>query len=841
MSDQLAVSDGCYLWSYGELNAVSNQVARALLDRQSEPGDVVGLLMEQGALCVAAILGSLKAGMVYSSLDSSISESQLRAIIEQTSSRILLVTERTRSLAMLIAPPGARIVEIGEIRADADDSNLQLSLPPDTHAYIFFTSGSTGTPKGVLDSHRNVLHNVMRYTNSLRICKEDRLSLLQAPSFSGSVSNVFGALLNGASLFPYEFVGNAGAIGDWIKREEITIYHSVPSLFQVAARSGLSFPSLRVVRLEGDQASRSDVDLFKRCCLPECKLVNGLGATECGLVRQYFVTHASEVPSGVVPVGYPVVDMDVQVVDKDRIPLPNGEVGEIAVRSQFLALGYWQDPEQTHRRFILDEVNGSFRTYLTGDLGRISDDGCLEILGRKSLQPSIRGRLVDVSSVESCLLQMSSLKEVAVHALPNVYGELRLVAYCVTEKGLLPPIPQIRAHLADSVPDFMIPSAYVVLDALPLSSHGKLDRQSLPPPDTKRPETGSPFEPPQSELECHFASLWEGILGVLPVGVHDNFFDMGGESLSATQLIGEMERELEQSISLATLVENPTIRRLAKFLEREGRLDDLSKTWGSIISLHEGSGKNPLFLFPGAGNNSIRLRRLAVALGLDRACYGYVFRARHDAPLDEITVEEIAADFITQVRRINPSGPYKLCGYSWGAILAFEVARQLAVSGSEIDFLGIIDEPAPIDPLLSARWIAFLGTMHKLNWRERLAYLRSVLMRRIAHEVSVDSSPPQPEQTTPERWLNSEASLVGNIAYRTTLRYRPAAYPGDLILYVVPNESWEDSARRVEPDIGWSRVVSGRVSVIRIDGPHDVLLDEPQVTKLASKMASCLV
>ena len=275
---------------------------------------------------------------------------------------------------------------------------------PDAAACIYYTSGSTGEPKGVLDTHRNVLHNVMRYTNSLGIGADDRLTLLQGPAFSGAVSSLFGALLNGAAVFPFD-VPREGAdrIAPWLARHGLTMYHSVPALFRRVATAGQALSALRVVRLEGDLAVPQDVELFQTRCEPGTVLVNGLGATECGLVRQYVVDHETSLTGGTVPIGYPVEDMEVLLLDPEGQPAAAGEVGEIVVRSLYLAAGYWDRPDLTDVAFRPSPGGRGLRLYRTGDMGRMAADACLEHLGRRDQQVKIRGERVDVESIQAAL------------------------------------------------------------------------------------------------------------------------------------------------------------------------------------------------------------------------------------------------------------------------------------------------------------------------------------------------------------------------------------------------------------------------------------------------------
>jgi non-ribosomal peptide synthetase component F len=342
--DWLAVKSGSDEVSYGALDRSANRIANAILAACGQASEPVVLLIEQGALLATGILGTLKAGKIYVPLDPSFPPAHLAGQIADAGARFILTTGQSREAAQSLLrelPPGQtqlrlQVLEVDTIAANAATHDPQISIAPDAGAYIFYTSGSTGRPKGVLDSHRNVLHNIMRYTNTLRISADDRLTLLQGPSYSGAVSSLFGALLNGAAVFPFDVPrGGADRIGPWLQGERITIYHSVPALFRRLAE-GLSLPALRIVRLEGDQAAPQDIELFKERCSRGALLVNGLGATECGIARQFFVDHDTCISTGVVPVGYPVEDMDVVVLDDTGREVTSGEVGEIVVRSRYL-------------------------------------------------------------------------------------------------------------------------------------------------------------------------------------------------------------------------------------------------------------------------------------------------------------------------------------------------------------------------------------------------------------------------------------------------------------------------------------------------------------------------
>ena len=550
------------------LDRSANGVARALLSvGEPLPGPVV-LLIEQGPALVAGILGVLKAGGVYVPLETTHTAGHVTTVVNEARAGLVLADAAGAKLAA-DAAPGIPVVRVDEALAACGAERLGRAVEPDAPAYIYYTSGSTGRPKGVVDTHRNVLHNVMRYTNSLGIDRDDRLTLLQSPSFSGAVSSLFGALLNGAAVFPYDLrrLGTAG-LGRWLVRERITIYHSVPGLFRLAAGGAAAFPDLRLIRLEGDQMSRRDWALFRERFPHDCVLVNGLGATECGLVRQFFIDPSMPPPDGVVPIGYPVEDMEIQVMDEAGRPVAVGEVGEIVVRSRFLAPGYHGRPDLTANAFTPDPAEPGIRTYRTGDLGRLHPDGCLDHLGRRDARLKIRGQWVDLAEVEAALLGAPGVHEAAVRVHDGATGEPRLVAYIVPREETGPATGAVRAHLAARLSSAAVPATFVTLARLPLTRNGKIDRAALPSPSSERPELETEFVAPRTGLERAIAAMWTEVLELEEIGVYDDFFELGGDSLGLSRVHGRLQNLIGAELSIAALFEHLTIDALARHLDR---------------------------------------------------------------------------------------------------------------------------------------------------------------------------------------------------------------------------------------------------------------------------------
>jgi amino acid adenylation domain-containing protein len=581
--NRLAVKTRHHRLSYRTLNEVANRVARALLAKRGEGTESIALLFDHDAPLIAATLGVLKAGKVYVPLDPSFPYARNAYILEDSQAGLIITNHENRSLAESLGENRRPLIDIDQIDAALSDENVDLPISADSLAYIIYTSGSTGQPKGVVQNHRNALQVAMRYTNGLRIGSEDRLTLLQSYSVAGSVSNMLGALLNGASLFPYYIKGEGlDNLAGWLLKEEITVYHSVPTVFRqfTNALSGKEkFPELRLVRLGGEPVQPQDVELHRRYFSSDSIFVNSYGASEAASVLRYCVDKDTEISDAVVPVGYPLGDVEILVLDDDGKAVGPGRVGEIAVKSRYTAPGYWRRPDLTRATFATDPQDEGKRVYRTGDLGYMLPDGCLVVTGRNDFRVKIRGFRIEVAEIELALRGLVEIKEAAVVAHEDQRGEKQLVAYFVPQSGQVPTVSELRDSLKDGLPDYMVPSAFVMLDTLPLTPNGKLDRLALPAPDLSRPELDTNFVAPRNAVEEQLAEIWEEVLGLERVGIHDDFFELGGHSLLATRVLSRVRGVFQVELPLRILFEEPTVAGLA------GRIEAVQRSAPSAATL----------------------------------------------------------------------------------------------------------------------------------------------------------------------------------------------------------------------------------------------------------------
>jgi acyl-CoA synthetase (AMP-forming)/AMP-acid ligase II len=461
------------------------------------------------------------------------------------------------------------LIEFESLDGGWSKANPEERVSPDALLQILYTSGTTGHPKGVMDIHRNILHYVMRLGNASHISPEDRLTLVRPPSSGGGLGNLLFALLNGAAIYPMDLkqVGLT-AIADWLQREKITIFHAGASVFRSFAQQltgAEDFPELRLIRVGSGQLYDEDVELFKRH-FPNSLLSHLLSCTETNTYRVHFLNKDSQVARGAVPVGYAVEDTEVLILDDSGNLLGAGEVGEIAVRSAYISPGYWNNPALTDAALVGDPDADGRTIFRTGDLGRLHPDGCLDYLGRRDFRLKIRGHRIHAEEVELALLRMPEISQAVVAAYKDGYRDDRLVAYVTPATKELPTISQVRDWLKKWLPDYMVPSRFVILDSLPMTTNGKVDRQALPEPDLQRPKLGTRFSAPTSPVELALAKIWSGVLTINSVGIHDSLFDLGGDSIIASRIVSAIGRIFPWNLTLAEFYDACTVAKSAQLL-----------------------------------------------------------------------------------------------------------------------------------------------------------------------------------------------------------------------------------------------------------------------------------
>ena len=563
--DRIAVADAESTLTYRDLNALANRIARTVLAVRGTGSELVALLVGNGASVVAAMLGVLKAGKFYVPLDASQPIARAAAILAECRPA-LLIADGARMEHRYEVP----LLNLDALDPDLCDENPGLPISGNNLAYVLYTSGSTGKPKGVMQDHRYVLHLAMVYTNGGQISAADRLALLYSPSFAGAVRDIYCALLNGAALFSFD-VKREGLIGlaDWLRHKQITAFFAVATMFRHFCRLLTpedQFPSVRLIELGSETVHAGDVHLYQRHFSADTRLVVNLGGSEISPIC-WFPVYPNARIKGAVPAGYAAEDVELLLWDTEGKPVAAGDPGEIVVRSRYLSRGYLGRPELTEAAFLPDPEGGDRRLFRTGDLGRLLPDGCLLHLGRRDFQVKIRGYRVETAEVEAFFTATGLVRDAAVTAWRDSTGEQNLAAWLVPLHPEAPlSISELRARVAAALPDYMAPATFVLLDSLPVTESGKIDRRALPDPRTAE-QQDSAYVAPRTSVEQRLKEIWSELLGREHIGMHENFFELGGNSLLALQVVARITSSFRVTLPPNCLFECSTLARLAELVE----------------------------------------------------------------------------------------------------------------------------------------------------------------------------------------------------------------------------------------------------------------------------------
>ena len=691
--EAVAVVSGKERLTYGELNRRANQLARHLRELGAGPERLVGLCVERSAMMVVGVLGILKAGSAYLPLDPGYPTERLAQMLKDAGVELVLTHGKT---AQHLPVEGLRLVRLDadwEKVAAQSRENLAIQIHPDNLAYVIYTSGSTGIPKGVAVPHRGVVR-LLFGVDYARLGPGERFLHLSSISFDASTFEVWGALLHGAQcvIFP-DRVPIPRSLERELKVHKITILWLTSALFNLVIDEKPEILSgVRQLLVGGEALSVPHVlRAFK--ALPTTQIVNGYGPTEnttftcCYLIPRNLDPNATS-----VPIGRPIANTWVYVLDAYRNPVPVGVPGELYAGGAGLAQGYLNQPKLTTEKFVSNPFskNPESCLYRTGDLVRFLPDGNLEFLGRLDDQVKIRGFRVELGELESAIVGHPTVRQAVAVVRTSPTGERYLAAYATLREGASLRPEELVGYLKSRLPDYLLPSSVSLLKDLPLNANGKVDRGRLPAPEDGLPRSGEGYVAPNTEEEETLARIWARLLGVKEVGVRDNFFELGGHSLLAVRLCAQIEMKFGMQVPLATLYNAPTVEQLAKALRQEGRV----LRWSRLAPIRSGGARPPFFMHHGT-------EILAQGSGVDQPFY---LLEPHgiDGRRAPRTVEEMAADYRQEIRTIQPEGPYYLGGYSLGGLVAYETAQQLKRQGQDVGLLLLLD------PTLPRQWA---GTM----------------------------------------------------------------------------------------------------------------------------------
>ncbi len=561
--------------TYSELNSLANRVAQVIMAEIGASLAPITLLFGHEPDIIPALLGVLKSGNPYAALDPDIPAARNSFIVEDLQTSLIITNTGHQSLAEELSGKNFQVLNVDHLDSNLPEHNPTVQpISPQSLEGIFYTSGTTGEPKGVVRSHRCLLHRIWLESNDYAINPEDNISLIHSSSFGASQTDIFNALLNGATLSLFDLKKQGlDRLVPWLKSEEITFFHVPSDLFRQfieLLKEDDAFPKLRQVTPSGRLFSM-DVDRIRKHIPEDCVLIQRLASTETGMITRFIINKNTELRGNVIPVGYAVQDSEVLILDESGDKLQPNNVGEIAVRSSYLATGYWRRPEMTAAAFLPVPGESDKKMYRLGDLGRMRSDGCVELIGRKDSQVKIRGYRVELGEIEAALLSLEEILEVFVITQERHGGEKRLVAYVVPSNHGKVSNKNLRRSLNEKLPEYMIPSIFITLDKLPLTDRKKIALDALPDPGWGRPELDEEFIPPRTSIEVSLAEIWSEILFVVPVGISDNFFELGGHSLLAAQITARTNTTFKTDLPMRALFDAPTISEFAAAVEIAAR------------------------------------------------------------------------------------------------------------------------------------------------------------------------------------------------------------------------------------------------------------------------------
>ena len=835
--DATAVRCGAEQLTFRELNQSADRLADHLRTLGVGPDVAVAMCVERSTEMIVGILGILKAGGAYVPLDPSYPAERIEFMIADCGADVLLTTHS------VAAQPSSALRGMRTVFLDSADwqvplqSGQKMQAPAglDNLAYIIYTSGSTGGPKGVQITHRNLAHSnharLSYYTDPV-----ESFLLLSSYAFDSSVAGVFHALTSGGTLDIPPAGDSSWApeqLAALIAEKQVSHILTIPSLHSdlLEHADAEQLATLRCVIVAGETCPRQLVDAHYRV-LPQASLLNEYGPTEATVWSSVYQCEPGEIEP-VVPIGRPIANTQLYVLDQHLEPVPFGVAGELYIGGDGVARGYINRPDLTELNFVPNrfaEERGA-KLYRTGDLVRHRADGNLEFLGRADQQVKVRGVRIELGEIEAALTAYPDVREAAVVAQRNGSGDPKLAAFVSAHAEHSTSSNELRAFLKNTLPAQMVPTEFHFLEKLPRTPNGKVDRQKLVAHSGAGEGTRHKPAGPRNDIEKRLLVIWQSVLGTHSDDVGQDFFELGGHSLLAAKLLARIEKEFGRSLSLAFVFQSPTIEQMAESLLSAGQ----TLRERAIVAIQPKGSLPPLFWVRGGP----RFRLLAQKLGPDQPFLGLdlPFTDGNRLPVP-YRFEDIAGLLIRVMREVQPRGPYYIGGLCVNAVIAYEIAQQLIRDGEEVALLAMLDAHNQAyyknpfkDGRYSSRIKYHLLNLLKLDATETSAYLLDRLdearrkIERVAWRLTSD-------HTGEDRLRNTDS-----IVHPAFSRYEPQPYPGKIVLQ--QSSDWPVGPY-FDFKLGWKDLVAGGIDFYSIPGSHPAMFTEPNVNLVAEKLGAHL-
>ncbi|AVH67262.1 non-ribosomal peptide synthetase [Nostoc sp. 'Peltigera membranacea cyanobiont' N6] len=846
--DELALISQSEQLTYRQLNHRVNQLTHYLQKLGITPETLVAICLERSVEMVVGILAILKAGGAYIPLDPSYPVERLSFMLFDSQASLLISQEKIleRLPASLVKTVYLDIHK-GEIIQESQENPVNTSKA-DNLAYIIYTSGSTGNPKGVLGTHRGTVNGLHWLWKTYPFTKGEVCCQKTAISFVDSVWEIFAPLLQGipTAIIPDAIVKDPQLFIESLTYNKVTRIVLVPSLLRLLLDNySHLIKHLSHLKLWITSGEALSVDLAKtfRKLMPSAKLINLYGSSEVSANVTYY--DASLLPEELtsVPIGRPIDNTQIYVLDSYLKPTPVGVVGELYVGGDGLARGYLHRPELTQECFINNPFIPESKLYKTGDLVRYLNDRNLEYLGRRDDQVKIRGFRVELGEIAAAIAQHPDVQECVVIAHDDAQGSMRLIAYIVTPLQEIG--QQLLPYLQQKLPNYTIPAAFVVLDAIPLTPNGKVDKRSLPTTEVIRANTILSFVAPRNFTELALMKIWENLLNNHPIGVKDNFFDIGGHSFLAVRLMAQIHDRFGHNLPLSTLFEKPTIEKLATIVSEPSR----EKSNSPLVAIQVSGSRTPFFCMHGAGGGIRNYFNLSRRLGEDYPFYGLEHVPGEEEP-EILSVEETGARYLQEIRQVQPNGPYFLGGHCYGGVIAFEMAQQLQRQGQTVGLLVVIDAILPEITIKSGedddakfllRMAESIKTSNNIDFSLPFEELQNLPVDEQFHLVNKKAN-----------LIFSDTEIQDFLSYYKLFKvhvqamrdYVPQIYPHSMTLLRATEKIIHDfespEFHTDDPFLGWGKCCSQPIQVIEVSGDHFSMLVEPHIQALTRQLRICI-
>jgi amino acid adenylation domain-containing protein len=839
---KVAVSFNGSNLTYEELYESSNKLAKILIDNNIKRGDIIGLALDRSPEMIISLLAILKSGAAYIPLDPEYPKDRVEFMLEDSSAKILLTSAKYHGH---FASNATEILIEDAFEAfdhyTADEPAVEVN--GDDLAYVLYTSGSTGKPKGVQIRHFNLVNFLLSMQKEPGMTADDKILTVTTISFDIAGLELYLPLICGAEIIltDSDTAKDGRLLYDMIKNDGITFMQATPYTWRMMLEAGWE-TMLPLKILCGGEALPKD--LAGKLILLVSELWNMYGPTETTVWSTIKLIDNDED----ITIGKPIANTGVYILDENLNKVTTGTIGEIVIGGDGVAAGYLNRPDLTAERFIGDPFGAlaGAKMYRTGDLGKYKDNGDIICLGRMDQQVKVRGYRIELEEIEHALVNETDIKQAVVIAREDTPGDPRLVGYLVladnsAETELKTRINTWQQALLVVLPEYMVPDDFVLMQAIPITPNGKIDRKALPVPDYNAISRLGEYFPPRTEIEMQVAEIWQEVMGLEKISIFDNFFELGGRSLVAVQLMARIEKLTGKRLPLATLFNHSTIEQLAV----QVNADSKSITWDSLVPIKPKGSKMPLYIVHGAGLNVLLFNALAMNMGAEQPVYGLQARGLNgiDEPLD--VMEDIAANYIDEIITQNPTGPYALAGYSLGGTIAYEMARQLMEMGKEVKMLAVFDTYAKqtdiFDPPVKRTFNrARLFVMKLLNSFVLLAedpkrtfeYKNTLIKRRIirAYWKLRGNTEKQQGFFAYDNEIDEASAKAKRNYYQKPLNITVDLFKAEKRTFYMDDYEF----------MGWKKFALKGVNVHEISGEHNTIFAPPNDEKFAIVLQECL-